>query len=501
MLQLLNPIALVAAAAVIIPVLVHLWNVRKGKTLRVGSIALLSASARKRATSFRINNWPLFLLRCLLVLLAAFILAKPVWVDRPTAAKQAGWILIPQHQLAMAYAQHTHAIDTLLAAGLELHNLSANFEKIQLKDTLTYQTPADSNNHIPLSTWSLLKVLDAQLPAAFPIHLFVNNRLSSYQGNRPITHLALHWNSFTTVDSLQQSPAIAWVTDKGTIRSMEPVSTPAGNYFVQQANAVNYAGGADTSVIRIALYAGKHLADAQYIKAAIAAIGEFTGRRINLTTLSAGQYPATEQHLIFLLDDSKELREGRSTPAFTQSLLSSLAPKGILFQYDTGNAKSRSSWQQEGALVSGESVHPTIYQYLPGTSKGIPVWTLANGQPLLTVTEQDDRLIYNYKGRFNPAWGNLVWESGFVKTILPLVIPAVGSMHLEDLRTIADEQVIPQPDMEQDRSTHYAKWQPAPSDWLRRNAEDLTTLFWVLLFIILLIERIYTYRLQRNTNA
>ncbi|WP_315822749.1 BatA domain-containing protein [Paraflavitalea speifideaquila] len=243
MLQLLNPIALVAATAVIIPVLVHLWNVRKGKTLRVGSTALLSASARKRATSFRINNWPLFLLRCLVVLLAAFLLAKPVWMDRPRAAKQAGWVLIPQHQLGIAYAQYGTAIDSLLLAGLELHNLSPNFEKIQLKDTAGNATPTDTNSHSSLSTWSLLKVLDAQLPAGFPLHLFVNNRLSSYQGARPSTRLALHWNSFSSGDSLQRSPSFSWVADKGTIRSMEGVSTPAGNYFIQHNNAVSFARG------------------------------------------------------------------------------------------------------------------------------------------------------------------------------------------------------------------------------------------------------------------
>ncbi|WP_315822748.1 hypothetical protein [Paraflavitalea speifideaquila] len=170
---------------------------------------------------------------------------------------------------------------------------------------------------------------------------------------------------------------------------------------------------------------------------------------------------------------------------------------GILFQYDTGNAVTLASWQQEGALVTGETVHDKVYQYIPGKTNGIPVWTLANGQALLTVTEQDNKLVYRYKGRFNPSWGDMVWESGFVKTILPLVIPALSRLNSEDLRIISDEQVIPPLDLENDKDTNDGNWQAERQGWLRHNAQDLTTLFWVLLFIILLIERIYTYGLQR----
>jgi hypothetical protein len=42
MLHLLQPIWLAAMAAISFPVAVHLWNDRRGKVLRIGSVALLS---------------------------------------------------------------------------------------------------------------------------------------------------------------------------------------------------------------------------------------------------------------------------------------------------------------------------------------------------------------------------------------------------------------------------------------------------------------------------
>jgi hypothetical protein len=218
---------LFAITAITLPVLIHLWNVRKGKTLKVGSIALLAASSRQRSRRLRVDNWPLLLLRCLLIILLAFLLAQPFWHKQQKAAN-AGWILVPAHQLKAAHAQYGPQMDSLLAAGLELHNLSASFETIQLSDTAALV--ADSSTHT-LSSWSLFNVLDEQLPASFPVHVFINNRLSQFRGNRPLTHLAIHWNSFEQGDSVQQSVVNRYMTADGKPTDLTLMSTPEGNYY------------------------------------------------------------------------------------------------------------------------------------------------------------------------------------------------------------------------------------------------------------------------------
>ena len=66
MLQLLNPIWLFAIGGIVIPLIIHLWNIKKGKTLKVGSISLLGESSRQSAKSLKLIDLLLLFLRCLL---------------------------------------------------------------------------------------------------------------------------------------------------------------------------------------------------------------------------------------------------------------------------------------------------------------------------------------------------------------------------------------------------------------------------------------------------
>lgn len=488
MLQLLNPIALLAFAAVIIPVLVHLWNVRKGKTLRVGSIALLTVSSRQRSNRLRINNWPLFLLRCLLLALLALLLAKPVWHAAQDTTKHPGWILISSRELPAAYAHYKPQIDSLLAAGLELHNLSAGFEMLELQDTAQLK---DTVNDLASRPWPLLKVLDASLPKAFPLHVFVNNRLSSYQGDRPGTHLAIQWHSFAPDDSIKQYPALSYVTAEGKIKNIEWVTSPQGNWYSDDNAGATFATAPDTSVVRVAIYAGQYMADAQYIKAAMQAIAQFTGRQINVTSLASDQLPTTQQHLIFWLNEPADGKPRASKSS--ENLLSYIAPHGILFRYDSGHAIQLSSWLQEDNQVTGSTGQHKIYQYLTGNTTGTPVWTLADGKPLLTVTEQDGKLVYHYKSHFNPAWGDLVWEEEFVKTMLPLVVPTLKQNSRLDRRRVDDRQVVPAIGSRQS-----AVMDQHLKGVMKHNAMALSNWLWVLIFIVFAVERIMVFRQQQR---
>lgn len=504
MLQLLNPIALLAIAAVAIPVLVHLWNVRKGKTLRVGSIALLTASSRTRSNRLRINNWPLFLLRCLLLVLLALLLARPVWKTTPTPAGHPGWVLAPVSQLATAYTHYKPQIDSLLAAGLELRNLSAGFERIRLQDTASL---TDTGDAVLPRPWPLLKELDASLPNGFPLYVFTDNRLVSYQGERPVTHLAIRWHSFTPGDSMASSPALSYVTTEGKIKNIERVSTPQGNWYNAADPRVLFTSAPDTAIVRIAIYAGRYAADAQYIKAALQAIEQFTGKRISITSLAGGQLPATQQDVLFWLDGAQgEPAEGRPASRQAQpgaeSVLSYVAPQGTLFRYDTGRAIPVSSWLQEGNTITATAGKHHFYQYISGHSTGNPVWKLADGRPLLTVTEQDGKRVYHFKSRFHPAWGDLVWEDDFVKKLLSLVVPSVKGDIAMDKRRIDDRQAAPVQRSESGAGrSELGVGSRKPDGFIQRQATALSNGLWALIFMVFIIERIMDYRQQRMRHG
>src|ERR1700741_1943759 len=117
----LHPIWFFALAAISIPVAIHLWNVRKGKTLKVGSIALVTAASQKRNLSRRLNDVMLLLLRCLLLVLSAFILTMPLWKRNSNSSKTKGWVLIPKESVKETYQRFKPKIDSLNKAGFEFH--------------------------------------------------------------------------------------------------------------------------------------------------------------------------------------------------------------------------------------------------------------------------------------------------------------------------------------------------------------------------------------------
>ncbi len=74
----LNPILLWGAAAVSIPVLIHLFNKNRHVTRRWGAMHLIEATLRIQKRRMRLENLLLMLLRCLIPLLLALCLSRPV---------------------------------------------------------------------------------------------------------------------------------------------------------------------------------------------------------------------------------------------------------------------------------------------------------------------------------------------------------------------------------------------------------------------------------------
>ncbi|MEP6750371.1 MAG: BatA domain-containing protein, partial [Bacteroidota bacterium] len=63
MFQLLQPIWLFALAGVSIPVIIHLWNRKPGKTLKVGSVALVEENILSYKKTIKLSELLLLLLR------------------------------------------------------------------------------------------------------------------------------------------------------------------------------------------------------------------------------------------------------------------------------------------------------------------------------------------------------------------------------------------------------------------------------------------------------
>ena len=133
MLQLLQPIWLWASAGIIVPILIHLWHIKRGKTLKVGSIIFLQESSKQQSTSFKISEWLLLLLRCLLTILLAVLLATPQWNQSLQSKNEKGWLVVEKENFLETYHQFKPSIDSLLQSNYELHYFEEGFKKSDLK--------------------------------------------------------------------------------------------------------------------------------------------------------------------------------------------------------------------------------------------------------------------------------------------------------------------------------------------------------------------------------
>lgn len=473
MFQLLTPISLLAASAVIIPILIHLWNTRKGKTLKVGSIALLKETSRKPARSFQISNWPLLLLRCLLFILAAILLSKPIWQDR-ASNNQSGWMLVAPHQLAEAYKDNRTLIDSMLPNGYELRNLYNIKEKLALEDTNNYRAADITGNEI---TWSYLKYVDAAVPADFPIYVFAEQSLQHFAGERPSVQLKLNWISLNCKTKTDTIVVDLYKDNKGHYISTNLISSAYGNYYEDIVN--NSSVSRDTSgSINIAIYAAGNDADAKYIMAAVDAISAYTGRDIVIN--KAGVL----NKVIFWLQDN----------APDTAVLSTLAAGGTLFRYDHTNIASMQVNAPSGrgmALLDGARPDQ-FYQYATGPLQGKALWTLSNGEPLLSLQSSGDKNTIYFRSRFNPQWTDMVWKESLSRFLLPIILPSFEGNKI-DLREISKEQALP--------AIANRKVNGTVGEGNFIHEKDLSFLLWLAIFFVFIAERLLVYRTTSRKNG
>src|ERR1700761_6416722 len=223
----LNPVWLFAIAAVVIPVAIHLWNIRPGKVLKVGSVSLINTASRKSSRSLKLLDVPLFFIRCLLLMVLALLLAAPLWQKKLLTNKVKGWILIPRGNLQVAYTKFKTRIDSLTNAGYELHYFDRGFPKSDLKQVLLHPKDSIVNTETqPANYWTLARQLDTLVTSTLPIYIFTPNQAAYFTGEKPQVALNLHWQTYTPADSTGTWIQSAGFNNNNAIRIVQGSSRP-----------------------------------------------------------------------------------------------------------------------------------------------------------------------------------------------------------------------------------------------------------------------------------
>ncbi|MEK0267367.1 BatA domain-containing protein [Stenotrophomonas rhizophila] len=169
--SLLYPLGLLALAAWLVPLLIHLARRHQYAPLDFAALRWLQARIRPRQ-KIRFDAWPLLLVRLLLLAALALLLARPV---------------------LHGGAADTHAV-TVVAPGLNgaaLRGQDAEGDWRWLAPGFPALADGAPAPHQPLA--SLLRELDQRLPAGAPLTVYVPDPMPGLDGERPRLSRAVNW--------------------------------------------------------------------------------------------------------------------------------------------------------------------------------------------------------------------------------------------------------------------------------------------------------------------
>jgi hypothetical protein len=476
LLTLLQPIWLLAATGTIVPIVIHLWHVKQGKTLKVGSLAFLQQSSKQQSTSLKITDWLLLLIRCLLIILLALLLAKPQWQSTPKANTQKGWLVVAANQPLTIYHACKSVIDSLLANNYELHLLQKGFPKFALADSNQL-----ANDTLQAQAyWLLYQQLMATSANGY---VFTDRQAQHFAGTATAINKRFKWLSYSSKD-----PANTWLINAYTtfndsvmvnIGSSRTSGTTISNTTVAFKNGVsegvllqgqNISLAAkpsdtiriDTATQVMAIYAKEYIADAEYVKAALVAIKAYTKRKLQILVTSNEADLPKQMDWLFWLSDS---------PVSTTSKANNI------LAYQAGKTIVENTWLSHTDIGITKAI---------SNHTDLPIWQDGRGNYLLTVNEQNPN---NYKlyTHFNPSWNDLVWHQQFPSLLAELLYKE-PMMDSQDKREI-DANTL-KPSIENDGAL-----QKIPT-----TITDISQWIWLLAFVVLLAERWLSFT-TKNSNA
>jgi hypothetical protein len=465
-----------ASTGIIVPIVIHLWHVKQGKTLKVGSLAFLQQSSKQQSTSLKITDWLLLLIRCLLIILLALLLAKPQWQSTQKNNAQKRWLVVDASQPLKTYHACKSAIDSLLANNYELHLLQKGFPKFALADS----------NQLAIDTlqaqayWLLYQQLMATNASGY---VFTDRQLQHFIGTASAIQSRFKWISYSGKDKTNAWLINAYSTYQDSIVVNIGNSTPIGTTI--NNTTVAYKNGEQASVILkdqklslsakpsdtisidtatqvMAIYAREYTADAEYVKAALAAIKAFTKRKLQiLVTNNVANLPK-QMDWLFWLSDSPVITTDKA--------------KNILV-YQAGKPIVDNTWLSQTDI----GISKAIYNH-----SDLPIWQDGMGNYLLSVNEQQPN-IYKLYTHFNPGWNDLVWHLQFPSLLAELLFkePAINGQEKREI----DAKTL-KPSIEND----------TPSQIKPTTIRDISQWIWLLSIALLLVERCLSFT-TKNSNT
>ncbi|WP_333490323.1 BatA domain-containing protein [Hymenobacter yonginensis] len=324
-----------ALLALAVPVAIHLWNRRPGRTVPMGSVRWLQAAANRRLRNLRLEQLALLLLRTAIVGLVALALAGPQWQQQRPARPVRGLVLLAPEVLHPEVLPGLRpTLDSLRRRGYELRQFAPNFRLIsaaawQQPDSLALLRPA--TGAAPDDYWLRARQAADSFPGR-PLRVLSGAALPHFRGARPTLPARLTWQTVPLPDSSawlaqagQFSPdslrlLVGSSQEEGTTfrivrlarpRSSGPLAVaglPGLRYQTGNLAKLQQAGQPEvvvqTEPLRVVLYAdSRHAAAARYLRAALQAVAPGLARPLEIRTVTPAADLSTSPDWLFWLSD------------------------------------------------------------------------------------------------------------------------------------------------------------------------------------------------------
>ena len=179
--QFLLPAFLIGLLGIIIPVIVHMWNTRDSRVIKVGSIRWIQESDSVKVSRIRWNEILLMLLRILIIILLVLLLAdvRSGLVKEKISATN--WVLVDP-----AISDLTAVADSLAALeekGWESHFLTKDFPLVT--EEMEY---SEGQNF-----WEFLTELNLSETKPDSLLVFSYSNWANFHGIRPVLNMEVSW--------------------------------------------------------------------------------------------------------------------------------------------------------------------------------------------------------------------------------------------------------------------------------------------------------------------
>ena len=504
MLQLLSSFWFVALAGLLVPVLIHLWNKKQPRVIKVGSIKWLTAAASKKANRLIFQDWPLLLWRCLLLAALVMFLVEPVWRQK-TQSKPPKLVWVAPELIRAPYIGFIqNTLDSLVKQQYTLRQFTNTFSPITPEDWINLKRnplPAGNAPRNYPDYWDLAEQVTQKFPAATAHVVFTPDQLSNFAGQRPTLPAKLRWIIIPTVqkkvwvqEAFRSGPdsltlVLGHSSNTGTSFTRHRFNVTASNQNLSIADgpSIIYTrtetqeylnippSGEKTTVktdsLRIAIFFDQsRRSDAGYVRAALAALQTYTGRPVSVLSTTRANTIKTDTNRLFWLSDAA------TTDILTRQLAAGL------FIFRDAPALSQNTPARWLSVAGLPAPIPLSRQAPISRPKSrFRNWQNNYGESMLHFVPEGKGGTYYFASRFNNQWNNIP-TSGYLPEILsPLLWPEPTAKH--DVRSIAETQVEPQ------QSPN-----PAIRAAVSFRQVDLKYFFLILAAILFLAERIWAFQ-------